>query len=217
VPKIGYRSYQAITQYDLENAARPDNIPHFQHPIEICYTTSPPYSKRTIDEVRLEYAIYEDAWRKSEACKNLEQQLMAVATPRVKKVIGFGLGDLQWFGDRACARSHTQHIALKAMARILELKAGHEIKCFVQDPAYTGVAKAFLQSIGVIVLDDPKGFLEVDSDTLVFSVCPNVPVKQIVADLKWPAAMIWDTVKSEEVETRKWRTEIWDGEEHRVR
>jgi hypothetical protein len=214
LPKIGYRSYQAVTQYDLEN---PHSIPHEQHPVEICYTTPPPGSVHTFNEVRLEFASHEATWKKSKACKNLEQQLMTVSSPNISRIVGFGLGSLQWLGDRAGARSHTQIAALKTMAGILKKSSPHEIQCYVQDPMYCNVSKEFLQSIGIVVLDDPKGFLEVDENTLVFSVCPNVPVKQIVADLQWPAAMIWDTVNLEESETRQWRTESWDGEEHRVR
>jgi hypothetical protein len=195
----------------------PDNIPHEQNPIEICYTAPQPCSKHTLEEVRLEFASHEAAWKKSKACQNLEQQLTAVSISNINKIIGFGLGGLQWLGDRAGARSHTQIAAMKTMASTLRRMTGHEVRCYVQDPAYCDISRTFLKDIGVVVLDDPKGFLEVDSNTLVFSVCPNVPVKQIVADLKWPAAMVWDTVNLEEDEIRQWRTESWDGEEHRVR
>jgi hypothetical protein len=214
LPKIGYRSYQAVTQYDLDNR---DSVPHEQHPIEICYTTPPPSSQYNFDEIRREFSSHDAAWKKSKAFRNLEVQLKTVSVPGINKIVGFGLGGMQWLGDRAGTRSHTQIAALKTMATTLERTTGREVQCYVQDPAYCDVSKAFLKSIGIVVLDDPKGFLEVDKNTLVFSVCPNVPVKQIVADLRWPAAMIWDTVNSEEGERRQWRTELWDGEVHRVR
>lgn len=50
--------------------------------------------------------------------------------------------------------------------------------------------------------------MEVDSNTLVFSVSPNVPVKQIVTDVQRPGGMIWDTVKSEGEESTKWAKNI---------
>ncbi|KAL3469427.1 hypothetical protein BJX99DRAFT_241333 [Aspergillus californicus] len=87
-----------------------------------------------------------------------------------------------------------------------------EIKCYAQDPAYTDVDAALLTSIGITPLDDPKGFLEIDEHTLVFSVSPNVPVKQIVADVQWPGAMVWNTVSLEEAEAQ-WEKQERDGEE----
>ncbi|KAL4786531.1 hypothetical protein BJX76DRAFT_346205 [Aspergillus varians] len=89
---------------------------------------------------------------------------------------------------------------------------GDEIKCYAQDPAYNDVDQALLRDIGIEPLDDPKGFLEIDEDTLVFSVSPNVPVKQVVADVQWPGAMIWNTVSLEEKEAR-WEKKMRDGEE----
>lgn len=87
-----------------------------------------------------------------------------------------------------------------------------DIKCYAQDPAYNDVDQALLRNIGIEPLDDPKGFLEIDEDTLVFSVSPNVPVKQVVADVQWPGAMIWNTVSLEEKEAR-WEKKMRDGEE----
>ncbi|KAL4930382.1 SRR1 family protein [Aspergillus undulatus] len=87
-----------------------------------------------------------------------------------------------------------------------------EIKCYAQDPAYNDVDMTLLRSIGIEPLDDPKGFLEIDEHTLVFSVSPNVPVKQIVADVAWPGAMIWNTVAREE-EVTQWEKKERDGEE----
>lgn len=89
---------------------------------------------------------------------------------------------------------------------------GDEVKCYAQDPAYNDVDQALLRGIGIEPLDDPKGFLEIDEDTLVFSVSPNVPVKQVVADVQWPGAMIWNTVSLEEKEAR-WEKKMRDGEE----
>ena len=48
--------------------------------------------------------------------------------------------------------------------------AAEDIRCYAQDPAYDAVDCEFLASIGITVVDDPKGFLEVDANTLVVSV-----------------------------------------------
>ncbi|KAL4945592.1 hypothetical protein BDV06DRAFT_209333 [Aspergillus oleicola] len=90
-----------------------------------------------------------------------------------------------------------------------------EIKCYAQDPAYTEADTVLLRSLGISTLDDPKGLLEIDDETLVFSVSPNVPVKQIVADVAWPGVMIWNTVALEEKEAQ-WEKKVRDGEEYWV-
>jgi hypothetical protein len=69
---------------------------------------------------------------------------------------------------------------------------GGEVMCYAQDPSYTAVDKRLLRNKGVTVLEDPRGFLEVDDDSVVISVSPTVPVRQIVADIAKPMVLIWD-------------------------
>lgn len=107
---------------------------------------------------------------------------------------------------RHVTRAHAQHAAVETMLSALRNRgmAAEDIRCYAQDPAYDAVDCEFLASIGITVVDDPKGFLEVDANTLVVSVSPNVPVKQIVTDVQWPAAMIWNTVALVEKEPEPW-------------
>lgn len=58
------------------------------------------------------------------------------------------------------------------------------VECYAQNPAYNERGKELLLSIGIISLDDLRGFVAVDQNTLVFSVSPNAPVKEIVADIQ---------------------------------
>lgn len=51
-----------------------------------------------------------------------------------------------------------------------------------------------LAELDMTVLDNPRGFLEVDESTVVYSLAPEVAVRQIVADIARPALMIWDKV-----------------------
>jgi hypothetical protein len=71
-----------------------------------------------------------------------------------------------------------------------------DIPCYVQDPIYTDTDRLMLDKHGVKTLDDPDGFLEVDNSSLVISCGSNAPVKQIVSDIAYPAAIIWDTMQS---------------------
>ncbi|KAL1902239.1 hypothetical protein Sste5346_001215 [Sporothrix stenoceras] len=68
------------------------------------------------------------------------------------------------------------------------------IDCFAQDPAYDAADRAVLAMEGISVLEDPYGFLAVDETTVVISVAPSVPVRQIVTDIARPAAMIWGRI-----------------------
>ncbi|OHW92897.1 hypothetical protein CSPAE12_08521 [Colletotrichum incanum] len=87
-------------------------------------------------------------------------------------------------------RSHVQHAVALTMARILGEHIGREVRCYSQDPAYTQATIEFLKSRNIMVLHDPQGFIDVDESTLVFSVAPSVPVKQIVTELARPAIII---------------------------
>lgn len=84
------------------------------------------------------------------------------------------------------------------------------IRCFAQDPAYTAIDKSILAEHEVTVLDDPRGFLEVDDQSVVISFGPNICVRQIVTDIARPALLVWDTVLNEEDSMRQGSTcSIW--------
>ena len=68
------------------------------------------------------------------------------------------------------------------------------VRCYAQDPVYGDVNREVLGELGMTVLDNPRGFLEVDESTAVYSLAPEVAVRQIVADIARPALMIWDRV-----------------------
>ena len=112
---------------------------------------------------------------------------------------------------RGTARSLTQHAVCKTMAEELSRLRSSSISCYAQDPAYTDIDRQVLRSIGIIPINDPKGFLRVDRNTLVFSVSPDVPVRQIVADSQWPQAMLWNTVQPEKDEKIEWTKKVAKG------
>ncbi|KAK3945375.1 hypothetical protein QBC46DRAFT_116863 [Diplogelasinospora grovesii] len=81
------------------------------------------------------------------------------------------------------------------LAKSKGLADPNTIKCYAQGPRYTDVDRQVLEDQGITVLDDPKAFLEIDEETVVLSICPEIPVRQIVADIARPAMMIWDKVQ----------------------
>ncbi|KAK6811630.1 hypothetical protein RU639_012540 [Aspergillus parasiticus] len=125
-------------------------------------------------------------WLKSVSYRNLKHHLATLkTTANIRKMVCFGRGTLRRLSDDEYTRTHKQHAAVETMVASLAkrgLNGSQEIKCYAQDLEYNEVDQEFLRSIGITTLKDSKGFLEVDEHTLVFSVCPDIPVKQIVTD-----------------------------------
>ncbi|KAF5865095.1 hypothetical protein ETB97_005336 [Aspergillus alliaceus] len=192
-------NYQSIHSLGCPTPFCPEFVLRSDHaPVTIGYMRSSRQSETNLEAVREAFARKRQTWLESASCRNLEHHLATLkTTATIQKIICFGLGSLGRLGGYHCTRAHTQHAAIETMVAALAkrgLNRGQEIKCYAQDPVYNEVDKKFLWGNGIIPLDDPKGFLEVDEHTLVFSVSPNVPVKQIVTDLQSPAAMVWNTV-----------------------
>ena len=195
-PRIGYDSIQELLKYgeDMDSRA-----------VLICYPIVSERPKESLSDVREAYNTHRQSWLQSDACTLLTRQVDSLFPDSLNKIVCFGLGDFtasdRGFGGFQ-ARCNTQHAAVETIAKLLRKK--REIICYAQDPGYNDNDKEMLRSIGITPIDDPRGFLEVDSNTLVISICPNVPVKQIITDLHPPGAMLWNTVLSEAQERAIW-------------
>lgn len=143
------------------------------------------------------------AWEASEECKRLTTALMASKTPdKITKVIAFACANFS-SGHEYDEYSITQHALILTIKSILQRKklAGdEEIMCYAQDPVYTDVERAILEGVGIHVLEDPHALLEVDQSSIVISISPGIPVRQIVTDIARPAIMIWDKVNKSQDE-----------------
>ena len=109
-------------------------------------------------------------------------------TGRLTKIVAFGLGPL----TRNGLNSHpiARHAILLALWN--SLKTRHkELECYSEDRRYDPEHKLALTNAGVRVLDDPGGFLEADENTRLISIDPNIPVKQVIADIGRPLIIIW--------------------------
>lgn len=150
------------------------------------------------------------AWEAGECCKQLRAGLQTTPwIPPVNKIIAFSCGSIS-NKDYDCSRSLKQHAFILTIRDVLENRrrssgaGAGEIRCYVQDPAYTDVDRTVLLEHGITVLEDPQGFLEVDGDSAVLSFASNVPVKQIVADIARPAMIAWETVGHQDGHKRKY-------------
>ncbi|KAK4183493.1 hypothetical protein QBC35DRAFT_542961 [Podospora australis] len=112
--------------------------------------------------------------------------------PTIKKIEAFGCGSFVWDTDEntPCIRQHALALCLRDH---FEEKQGHKVQLFAQDPDYRRIDRQILKGkiAGFKILEDPWGFIEVDEETLVISIAPTAPIRQIVADIARPAMMIW--------------------------
>lgn len=147
------------------------------------------------------------AWESSEECQRITAALMASAIPgKITKIIAFACCTMSGRED-IHERSITQHALTLTIKNVLQSKGltvDGDIKCYAQDPVYTDADRALLEDEGIHVLEDPHGFLEVDDSSVVISFFPNVPVRQIVADVSRPAIMLWNRVEPEREMTSAW-------------
>ncbi|KAJ7861232.1 hypothetical protein B0H14DRAFT_2506180 [Mycena olivaceomarginata] len=100
-----------------------------------------------------------------------------------------------------------QHILVLALKDMLSGKNDNAavIQCFAQDPIYSDMDKQLLGKHGITVLDDPRGFLQLDESSIVISIAPNIPVKQIVTDLAHLAVIIWNSISGDPIySTTQW-------------
>ncbi|KAL2255520.1 hypothetical protein VTK26DRAFT_3199 [Humicola hyalothermophila] len=138
-------------------------------------------------------------WKESPAgSAELANIISAHRVPRVTKIIAFGLG-LCCGEPKLCTSHRIQHQAVLTLRQLLEKKMGHKIEVYAQDPSYMPEDQDMLKNYGIEAdTHTSAGFLKVDGETVVVSIGPNVPVKQIIGDLiiedptKKPAMIIWD-------------------------
>ncbi|KAI0977569.1 hypothetical protein F4678DRAFT_477607 [Xylaria arbuscula] len=110
------------------------------------------------------------------------------------KFVAVALGPLN-LGGQNCDRSLDQHVLVNAIASALisfNIQCSRDAKIHFQDPAYTQLDRDVLTSYGYTVVDDPQGFLMLDDNSILVSISPDVPVKQIVVDICRPAIIIWN-------------------------
>ncbi len=160
-----------------------------------------------VDYVQAVFDVGIKAWEASEECQRLRSVLETTRLPKITKVIAFANSTMAVAGS-SCSRSSQQHALMLTMRDIANRRrttGQPEVRCFAQDPMYSEADEQVLQKAGVTVLGDPRGFLEVDDETVVLSFCPNIPVRQIIADIARPAVMIWSRIRPEAEDLAIWK------------
>lgn len=184
--------------FDLRSAYLPLGIRtvHYRDVTTKPPTPQPPHL--ALEEARGSFQQTRIAWEASKQCEELKLLLGSADIPPVRKIVAFACSTMRW-GDKVRHRSIVQHALILTIRDCLTKHIQSDnlgiVECYVQDPTYTSTDRQVLEDYGITVLDDPRGFLEIDEETIVLSHAPDIPVRQITADLTRPAMMIWDKVK----------------------
>ncbi|KAK1690214.1 hypothetical protein BDP55DRAFT_755775 [Colletotrichum godetiae] len=224
-PRIGFRTIQ-----NMINGVPPDGRMRTCGALSsyrvACFPRhTAPSSRATLSSIKRLWDIYQKLWQQSQTCSVL-MEIMGKLPPhcQVTKVVCFGLGALLPNICRTCglclnsvhckihkttrSRTFTQHAAAVSIMLMLRQQNPH-LQCYSQEPEYSPECRNILRGLDIIVVDGHKGFLEVDDRTLVISIKPAVPVKQIITELARPAVIIWDAMDGDERDPDEGNPDKW--------
>ncbi|KAL2285753.1 hypothetical protein FJTKL_07483 [Diaporthe vaccinii] len=197
-PCLLYTTYQSLMNHRYSDQAL--------CPLQICYGGHEEQNHSSLQETRDAFHSYRGTWEASEDCLRLKSSMAAAASlPGITKIVAFACSSMSRDDAYTRHRSATQHALILTFRDLLQAsQPGVEIRCLAQDPVYTEADRTVLSEVGVTVVDDPQGFLEVDDQSVVLSFSPNVCVRQIITDLARPVVLAWDTVLTEEQTIGRW-------------
>ncbi|KAK4041295.1 hypothetical protein C8A01DRAFT_14948 [Parachaetomium inaequale] len=180
-----------------------------------------PWDWRDSSAVAARLAMFWPGWEITETCSHVwaiflglvpvvvDRSVLAradvVCLPGViDKVVAFGCGSMAAADRESEKRVGVQHALVLSVRHALLARANRrraygwaavgEVRCYAQDAGYQPTDRGGLAEVGITVLEDPRGLLEVDSTSVVVSFAPDLPLRQIVADIARPAALIWPRV-----------------------
>jgi hypothetical protein len=160
-------------------------------------------------------------WFKSAEFKKLTSCMNLYKLDTITKVVCFGLGDLsrdEWYFPEDGPRAALQHAAAMTVARLVKEKTGNSVLLYSQEPYYFEPVKQVVKEQGFMVYEgagcSTHGYVDVDENTIVVSISPNVPVRSIIADIARPAVMICDGYLKGTMAQREayWRAQGRDAE-----
>ena len=161
-----------------------------------------------LPEIQAGFREKQAEWEASDCCREFKQILGSVDIPKVKNLVGLAFHSLRPDTGhfQNSARQHSIFLTLRDFfnsraANSNSVNNGDDknsdasrnnlVECTVQDPAYIEADKEILAGEDIKVVEDPHAFLQIDDDSAIISVYPNVPVKEIVADIARPAFILW--------------------------
>jgi len=156
-------------------------------------------------EIQAGFREKQAEWEASDCCREFKQILASVDIPKVKNLVGLAFHSLRPDTGhfQNSARQHSIYLTLRDFFNSRATnssnvsnnddasKNNNLVECIVQDPAYIEADEKILAEEDIKVVEDPHAFLQIDDDSAIISVYPNVPVKEIVADVARPAFILW--------------------------
>ena len=172
-----------------------------------------------IENAQLLFETSRKRWDASMTCEAFTSQFRKILegdenAKKVTKIVCFGLGDLNfkppdWWRIKnnsqpedkreletsVIADALVHHAISLTIANVIRSCAKTRdigLRLLTQDPGYSDETKDMLKGIGFEVIGEygAGGFAEVDNESVVFSAFTRAPVKQIIADLARPVAII---------------------------
>jgi hypothetical protein len=208
---VGYNSYQSMAEEDDVTA-----LDHGQAFPFAIWHSSDNHMQHDCHGIGAQLIAWEEEWEKSKYRQDLIRHLEEHGPKMVdvEQIVCFGLGPIGRFSNEIhYRRSYFQHLAActvrdfleEQQSKSLEQIPPQKIEIYAQDPSYCDKCRAKLrEKHGIEVVENPYGFAKVDSNTFVLTFSPDIPVRQIVADLTieyhGPAGMLCDEIESDGLE-----------------
>ncbi|KAI1744561.1 hypothetical protein F4680DRAFT_405274 [Xylaria scruposa] len=163
--------------------------------------------ERPIENFRSLFETSRQQWNASADCEALKSQFRKLLggdgnAKKVTKIICFGLGDMdsepsstqtsKTIKAKHAFRYHAIALTIAGIARSCTNTGDMGVRLLTQGPMYSDGTKDVLREIGFEVVGEhgAGGFAELDDESIVISPSPTAPVKQIIADLARPVAII---------------------------
>lgn len=122
----------------------------------------------TLDETRARMKQAIADFDKSDTWRYIETTLESLdALPRLDKMLAFGCGEPS--DRRYGVRYAMQHAFMLRLGAWIAERQGHDVACYTQERYWYDQDRQALTEAGYIVMDNPKGFLEVADNTAVFA------------------------------------------------
>ncbi|KAI0548494.1 hypothetical protein F4679DRAFT_596758 [Xylaria curta] len=201
-PSVKFQEYWHLVYY------RPIVLPEAFHCTYLVDWTNQMVhnDERPIENFRSLFETSRQKWNASADCEALTSQFRKLLggngnAKKVTKVVCFGLGDMSFWssstrqsnttGAEAAFEYHAIALTIANIARCTNT-GDMGVRLLTQDPMYSDETKDVLREIGFEVVGEhgAGGFAELDDESIVISPSPTAPVKQVIADLARPVAII---------------------------
>ena len=181
---LDYRTIAMLLSKDRVHYRREDTF----LPVRFVYseTIYPPAPIGPIDGYQEAVQVVQQEWREgahyAKVLGFLETALQGV---RITNMVAFACSSLIRQGQINEVSVHQHSLALLLRDHC---QGG---RCYTQDPAFSWADESLLPSMGFSVMGDGEGFLEVQETGAVLALAPNIPVRQILADIVWPTVLVF--------------------------